>query len=303
MDTDMDWISKELSPLTHFQKEVLSKTVSALEEERICYRDITDIFAWMQADIFSKEEIIEFIVKGGNAFLNHLIFSLIYTREWTEETKDVFHVQDLALRINASLSPQLYRYVWVYVSSEILPRRVQVLHRGKGWYVHPLDARDAALEGGIKPYTSFFSSGYTPVLLLESTCRCMVFIKEQERLHQFEVKCNCERVWERNLLTKYVNGEHEKETGYDEVDESGPNQGVREREEADEGYISDENGSSLSNRGEMSNSALIDGIKISRCGESEGCSSIFRYVIEHSGVHFSSKYSDIVSAYNNYLLS
>ena len=277
-------------PLSLVQKEVLVRTVTSAIETRICYRDIISIFQWMGVSLYSKEEIIGLILKGGNAFLNHFIFCLMYMREWTDESKDVFHVHDLALRLHSALSPQLYRYVWVRVQSANTGVEIEVLERGKGWYVNPFDARDNGITVKAVLSNPFLSDCFSPILMLESTCTCLIYLDDAQRQESQGIKCNCVRDWESAARLCVEN------KGYDEIDAL-----ETSTISCDEGYASN---SSLDTDTIGQKFAIIDGIKvIQKSSKDVSFPENFEYVIEHNNVHFTSKNSDVKSAYEEYICS
>ena len=278
-------------PLSRIQKEVLVHTINFVDEARICYRDIISIFQFIDISLYSKEEIINLIVHGGNAFLNHLIFCLIYMREWTEEAKHVFHVHDIALRLNSALSPQMYRYVWLRVQRTSLKLQIEVLERGKGWFVNPLDAKDQGMSVKDNLRNPFLSDCFSPVLMLESSCTCLVYLDDKQRELSRDLKCNCLIQWE-SIFSKW-----EQIADIDEVDAISSHFSSNALLD-DEGYVSSDNGFMDT----LPDSAIIDGIKISRRKEKTDESG-FHYKIEHSNVNFSSVESDIVSAYSEYVAS
>lgn len=305
----MEWKCEGLVPLSNFQKKVWIDTLSSLNHERICYRDIIEIFRWIGVDIFSKDELTRVIEKGGNAFLNHLMHCLIYTREWSEDSKEVLHVQDLALKLNSCFSPQFFRYVWIGVRKEAKNKRVYVLSRGKGWHTNPLDARDDGLASKSNISIPFYSSNIHVTLMLESSCPCMIFIEEKDRFYSRVEPCNCEKMWERNKTLSHVSlpnttdmedMDMEDKIGYDEVDQA---QIVSEHDELDEGCVVTMNPSDCEETLTQENCVVIDGIKISRCDVNGNNELKYGYMIEHSDVHFSSNHKDILLAYKNYLMS
>lgn len=300
----MEWTTEGLLPLSNFQKEVLIDTVNVLQQDRICYRDIIEIFRWIGVDIYTKKELISLILKGGNVFLNHLIFCLIHTREWSEESRQVLHVQDFALKLNSCFNPQLFRYVWIGVRQDLRIKTLHVLTRGKGWYANPLDARDAGLASRSNIPIPFYVSCSTPILMLESSCPCMIFIEEKDTFNACINTCNCGKIWSRNknFFTICPSPSpaascNENEIGYDEID-------ANTCLDYDEGYTSmDESLDCSKDSSHNDEFVVIDGIKISRHMETENNDSKYGYLIEHSNTHFSSNHKDILSAYKNYLLS
>ena len=183
--------ASRLLPLSLLQKQVLKKTLEESEEHELCYKDINSIFKKLDTQISSKKELYDFIVKGGNAFFNHFVFCLMHMGDWSVEAERVFHVHDIALKMNSFLSQQVYRYVWFKVETAYPSKVKQIkqIKRGSGWFVCPKQAKSDGMDHIHPGVMSWRGERY--LLMIESTCSCLLFLDDENRFASEDIACKC----------------------------------------------------------------------------------------------------------------
>lgn len=184
-----DWVVEGLLPLSSLQGHILDRALDSFEENDIFFRDINKCLAGFSVEISSKNDLIEFVMWGGNALFNHVMFSLVLLDKWysNPRTKAVYQIHEVALKMYSLLPRLLYRYVWLERECKESPSFF-VSDKGNGWFRDPLRASQDAINN-MPPDLKSFPHRY--FLMVESTCCCCVFLNDFNLVAACNVDCNC----------------------------------------------------------------------------------------------------------------
>lgn len=190
-----DWKVEGLLPLSFLQEKALSRVFKDISEYDLCFKDVNNIMDLFSVQINNKEQMIEFLKWGGNAFFNHFMFSMTYLNKWKPLAthNPLHHIDKVALEMRSILPRMMYRYVWVEVNQED-GMHLSVYSKSVGWFSCPLEAcREGDENSPPFPFSclskEFNKTKY--ILMVESTCCCWLFINEQNRDVTAKMECPC----------------------------------------------------------------------------------------------------------------
>lgn len=182
------------SPMTALQMRLLDHVKTSLPPNTLAdYLDISVAFKdFVKDEITTPDRLTKLLVKGGNAFFNHFMFTMYWGRDWrfaTNETDMLLYEFDRSdwrgIHMAALCYPHIYRLMYRYVIIRVLDHTV--LLRGQSWHMDPyvalLNGKDVRTVGG-----ECIDKGCNrSIVMLESLCRCLV----HQPLNWSSLVCRC----------------------------------------------------------------------------------------------------------------
>lgn len=182
------------TPMTALQTKLLEHMKTSLPPNTLTdYYDISVAFKdFVRDEVTSMDRLSRLLLKGGNAFFNHFMFTSYWGKDWKYTTDDddmllyQFDRTDWRGVHLASLCyPHTYRLMYRYVIIRALDHAVLV--RGDAWYNDPHTALCSAKETRSNAGQCIDKGSARTIVMLESLCRCLVHQPYQSSV----LMCRC----------------------------------------------------------------------------------------------------------------